>query len=70
MRGGRINRINATSTAAGLTPSRNAKSCTFQGSFVLMFEELMKANRAWRLRDTAGADMRPARLVWSEPPPS
>ena len=45
VRGGRINRINATSTAAGLTPPRNAKSCTFQGSFVLMFEELMKANR-------------------------
>ena len=40
------------------------------GSFVLMFEELMKANRAWRLQDTAGAAMRPARLVWSEPPPS
>ena len=70
MRGGRINRINASSTAAGLTPSRNAKSCNFQGSFVLMFEELMKANCAWRLQGTAGAAMRPARLVWSEPPPS
>ena len=46
VRDGRINRINASSTAAGLTPSRNAKCCTFQGSFVLMFEELMKANRA------------------------
>ena len=70
MRGGRINRINATSTAAILTPSRNAKSCTFQGSFVLMFEELMKANRAWQLQDTAGVAMRPALLLWSEPPPS
>ena len=70
MRGGRIKRINATSTAAGLTPSRNAKSFTFQGSFVLMFDELMKANRVWRWQDTAGAAMRPARLVWSEPPPS
>ena len=69
MRGGRINRINASSTATGLTPSRNAKSSTFQGSFVLMFEKLMKANRAWRLQDTAGAAMRPARLLWSEPPP-
>ena len=66
---GRINRINASSTAAVLTPSRNAKRSTFQGSFVLMFEELMKANRAWRLQDTAGAAMRPARLLWSEPPP-
>ena len=68
--GWRINRINATSTAAGLTPSRNAKSSTFQGSFVLLFEELMKSNRVWRLQDTAGAAMRLARLLWSEPPPS
>ena len=70
MRGGRINRINTTSNAAGLTPSRNAKRFTFQGSFVLMFEELMKANRALRLQDAAGAAMQPARLLWSEPPPS
>ena len=70
VRGGRINRFNATSTAAGLTPSHNAKRSTFQGSFVLMFEALMKDNRAWRLQDTAGAAMRPARLLWSEPPPS
>ena len=34
-----------------------------------MFEKLMKANRAWRLQDTAGEAMRLARLVWSEPPP-
>ena len=70
MRGGRINRINASSTAARLTPSRNATSSTFQGSFVLMFEVLMKANRAWRQQDTAGAATRPERLLWSEPPPS
>ena len=70
VRGGRINRINASSTAAGMTPSRNATSCTFHGSFVLMFEELMKANRAWRLQDTVGAAIWPARLLWSEPPPS
>ena len=54
VRGGHINRdINATSTAAGLTPSRNVKSSTSQGSFVLMFEELMKANRVWRLQELA-----------------
>ena len=59
MRGGRINRR--------WTDAVSPRAVPF---VVVMFEELMKANRAWRLQDTAGAAMRPARLLWSEPPPS